>query len=107
MHPLVIIILTFGAVLGYGFARLQLKGRFILAQEAIEDAEAEIAAARYRELRREVQPQPTSPHRNPDLIITPRCPTGYSAAQILGYNDFGIIHPSQYPGGKAAWFEEN
>lgn len=110
VNPLVIIILTFGAVLGYGFARLQLKGRFIMAQEAIEDAETEIAASRYREECRVDQLQRWKEEVVREFglsMSTAGCPEGISASQILGYNDFGVIHPSQYPGGKSAWLDEN
>ena len=42
-------------------------------------------------------------HTAPRLIRTRRCPQGYSAKQILGYNDFGTIHEPQFPGGIDAW----
>ena len=110
MNPLVIFIMLVGAFLGYGFARIQLRGRFILAQEAIETAEMETTAVRYRDLRRANELDEWKRHVIHEFRltqITERCPDGYGAEQILGYNDFGTIHPSLYPGGKEAWLEGN
>lgn len=54
------------------------------------------------------------PHRHSEdvcepveLIRTEQCPDGYGAAQALGYNDWGRIKPSLYPGGKEAFLAEN
>lgn len=106
MNGLVLFIFIVGAASGYALCRIQLRGRFVLAQEAIDDAEADMRAARWRV----AHPLPTydrDPDPQPQLIRTPRCPGGYGAAQILGYNDFGIRHPSLYPGGKEKYLEEN
>lgn len=103
---------------GYGFARLQLRGRFGLAKDAIEDAETEIAAARYRELKRDKEIKEWKDRVVLDMrqwkagllqefslsMSTPRCPDGYSAKQVLGYKSVGALpYSPQYPGGFRAW----
>lgn len=116
MTVFILFVCTVCILAGYAVARIQLRGRFILASEAIEDAEREVTAYRWKS--RQLPPHTTttvtleeddSPLtlRESDLIRTSRCPSGYGAAQILGYNDFGTIHESFYPGGKAAFFESN
>ena len=92
---------------GYGFARLQLRGRFILAQEAIDDAEAEVATVRHRELCRThalEQWKESIVQEFALTMTTDSCPEGISAKQVLGYRDLGALpHPPQYAGGLRAW----
>lgn len=108
MNPLVLFILTIGFALGYGFARIQLRGRFLLALEAKEDAPLPPSWCPPDEAPLSQQwklpPYRTEPL---SLIRRPRCPEGYSAKQVLGYSDFGTPHPPQYPGKFEQWRKDH
>lgn len=128
-------LIVFGALLGYSLARVQLRGRFLLAAEAAYGPQPRIRtlSTAWQDITR-TSTLPSSwcrpedaplhapkgltlaeqwnlPHRppidtEPHLIITPRCPDGYSAKQILGYTTIGREPtPPQYPGGFEVWKE--
>lgn len=105
MSPLVIFILILGTLIGYGFAYLRLRGRFILAQEAIQDAEIERHALEWKQNTADKMLASAAQELESVLIRTRRCPDAYSAKQIIGYNYFGDVHPAQYPGGINRWKE--
>lgn len=41
------------------------------------------------------------------LLKTKRAPEGWTASMVLGYNDFGIIHPPKFPNGIHGWDKEH
>mgnify|MGYP006932125742 CR=1 FL=1 len=113
--PAVIFIFMVGIAVGYWLCRAQLRGKFILAKEEMDHAvsarlNAEWIAAHPPP---QPQPQPTQtqeqplsvawnlPH-HPDLIKTRRCPTGFSAKQVLGFT-YPYNYEPIYPGGIKEW----
>ena len=103
MSPLVLFILTLGWLLGYGLARIQLRGRFILAQEAIHNANQERTHYEWKQQTADQMLADAAAELERTLIKTRRCPDGYSAKQIIGHNYFGTVHPPQFEGGLKAW----
>jgi len=95
MNPLVLFIFLVGCVVGYLVARVQLRGRFLLTLEGLEEEPLPGPWC-------PPEAAPLQPHRR-TLMRTPRCPDGYSAKQVLGYSNFGTPHRSQYPGGFDQW----
>lgn len=118
--PIVLFTLALGIALGYWIARMQLRGKFILAEEAMEEAT-------WRAIEQDGEmPHPSPPtlplplseqwglphcrppvqsHVNPlDLpLIREDGRPQWSAKQVIGYNVWGFEHPPQYPGGLPVW----
>lgn len=118
--PIVYITLVVGIALGYWIARKQLAGKFILAEEAMEEATwraIEIENERHAPItptpplseqwglpNYHNQP-PVQSHVNPlDLpLIREDGRPQWSAKQVIGYNEWGFERAPQYPGGLSVW----
>jgi hypothetical protein len=106
--PIVLITLTLGIVIGYWLCRMQLRGKFLLADEQMPlpgpwctPDEAPLSQ------QWKLPPHQSPPTEPPTLIHTPRCPEGYSAKQVLGYKHFGTLNSPQYPGGFEQWRKDH
>jgi hypothetical protein len=113
MNGLVLFIFLVGAAVGYAFARIQLRGRFLLALEGRETPplpgpwcppdEAPLSHAW------NPPPQPSASLRDhPGLIRTPLAPQGFTAKHIVGrYDPHGFERDPLYPGGLNGWLRDN
>ena len=107
--PAVLFIFVVGIVLGYWLCRMQLRGKFLLAEEMKplpppwRPPPLEFAPPT------QTQELPLSvawnlPHHSPPPeLVSDNTPHGFSAKQVLGYNVFGYRHEPQYPGGIREW----
>ena len=100
--PVVLMTLVVGIVVGYWLCRMQLRGKFLIAEEMrplpqswCPPEESPLPPTR------SIYTQSLSPPPRPPT--DKNCPHGFSAKQVIGYNDFGYRHPAQYPGGIRAW----
>lgn len=96
--PIVLFTFALGIFIGYWLCRMQLRGKFLLADEQMPLPPPWRAP--------EPLPTLTPPTDAPAPALTVKSentPHGYSAKQVLGYNDWGRIHHPQYPGGIQQW----
>lgn len=90
----------------YAFHRLMEWYSYLQAVRSGEEQER--LAAEWRRTHPDGPYTPATNEPQPQLIITELCPSGYGAAQILGYHNLGGQKtPSLYPGGKEKWLTEN
>lgn len=120
--PIVLFAVFLGTFLGYWLARTQLKGKWILVEEAMEEATWRAIEI---EQERQAATPPTPPpvplseqwglpnyrnaHPEPQFnahdlpLIREDGRPQWSAKQIIGYNLWGYEHSPQYPGGLPVW----
>ena len=105
--PAVIFIFMVGIAVGYWLCRMQLRGKFLLAEEEMDRAVSARLNAEWMATHPPwpppTQPQPTHTQELPPGLVSDNTPHGFSAKQVIGYDDFGYKHESQYPGGIRSW----
>ena len=114
MNGLVIFIWLLGCGCGYWLARIQLRGRFELAADALQEptpvpqlSEAKILppAPRQDALRTYCESVPLiHPSRRVLRRFPDSRPSHFTASQIIGgYDDHGFPRSPQFPGGLEEW----
>lgn len=96
--PVVLITLAIGLGVGYWFCLMQMRGRIAMIVDALRQTEAE--RNHYRHMLENVPPPPP-----PEQVFVPGCTKCLSAKSVLGFNDFGNVHPPVYEGGLNRWKE--
>ena len=125
MNPLVLFIFLVGCVVGYLFARVQLRGRFLLALDGREEAplpgpwcppEAAPLSQQWNLPARTVDPVQSYteavPAIQPSRRVLRRFPDAqpmyFSAKQIIGRQDeHGFPRAPQYPDGLTGWYRDH
>ena len=116
--PAVIFIWLVGIAVGYWLCRMQLRGKFELAQDVLD---GRLSIQPVESPSCPPEPPPLSQqwnlptHNRPSLtehsglIRTPGCPDGFSAKQILSTHtdEHGFPKTPQYPGGLEGWYEHH